>query len=107
MPLLQEDKSFDSKMTDDAFELLRCFYDGLDELVEGIAFNIAKNQGSFSTKEGQSTVTIEQEHVREAGKKVFEKLMDLVSEEKLPQEILSHFENMMKCSDSNPRLKGS
>ncbi len=81
MPAAQEPPR-PSSMSNDAYELISCYYDGIDDVVRELAEQIAIEQDSFLGD--KKTVAIEESHVRQAGLQVVERLRTLLKGGKLP-----------------------
>lgn len=77
-------------MSDEAFELINCFYDGVDVIVRELAEQIAAKDGQ--TKQG--VLLIEKAHVEQAGWLVLEKLRTLLDDHQIPAEVKERFEGM-------------
>ncbi len=86
---------------DDAFDLLHCFYDGVDVYVRQLAVEIATEQGSL--EDDGRTVVITKEHVQVAGDRAVNALKDLLKLE-LPPSARDSAKSMTNCfqSKTNP-----
>jgi len=73
-------------MSDDAFELINTFYDGVDVIVRELAEQIAVRENSFLPDQ-PDVVAIEKRHVQEAGRRVIQHLRSLLDREELPEEL--------------------
>ena len=97
MPAVQE-LPRPTSMSEDAFALIGCFYDGVDVVVRELAELIAIEQGSFL---GDGiTVAIEESHVQKAGLQVMERLRTLLKGGKLPPRASSLVSGMSECFQS-------
>ncbi|QDU36165.1 hypothetical protein Mal4_04480 [Maioricimonas rarisocia] len=73
-------------MSDDAFELINTFYDGVDIIVRELAEQIAVRENSF-LPDAPEVVAIEKRHVQQAGNRVIQHLRSLLDREELPKEL--------------------
>ena len=83
-------------MSSEAFELINCFYDGVDILVRELAEEIARKEGL--TKDG--VLLIERRHVESAGCLVVETLQRLFEGKKIPQAVSDRLASMHACFTS-------
>jgi hypothetical protein len=83
----------------DAFDLICCFYDGVDDIVHEVARQIAEVEGSFAPEE-PGVVLITREHVEKAGCQIVETLRPLLANGRLPHsEKLNQILDMTECFD--------
>ena len=66
----------ETAIEDDAFDLLHCFYDGVDVYVRQLAVEIAIERGSFD--DDGKTVVITKDHVQIAGNRAVNALKELL-----------------------------
>ncbi len=81
MPAVQEPPR-PTSMSNEAYELISSYYDGIDDVIRELAEQIAVEQESFLGD--KKTVAIEESHVRQAGQQVVERLRTLLKGGKLP-----------------------
>lgn len=96
MTTLQDNTTLRGSMSNDAYELIQCFYDGVDVVVRELAQEIAEERGSF-LKDDPNVIAIEVEDVREAGRRVVGSLRDLLKNKKLPAELEQSISQMGEC----------
>ena len=91
----------ETAIEDDAFDLLHCFYDGVDVYVRQLAVEIAIEQGSFD--DDGKTVVITKDHVQDAGNRAVSALKDLLKLE-LPPSARDSAKSMTNCfhSETSP-----
>ena len=80
---------------EDAFDLLQCFYGGVDVFVRQLAVECAQRHHSFS--DDRQTILITKEHVEEAGKQAVEALKALLKDKQLPPDAKRSIEGMSNC----------
>lgn len=100
MPAVQEPPR-PTSMSEDAFELVHRFYNGVDVVVRELAEQIAIQEGSFL--EDKSTVAIEESHVRDAGLQIMERLRTLLKDGKLPLRASQLVSGMSNCFVQQPK----
>lgn len=98
MTTVQEQQPLRGSLSNDAYELIQRYYDGVDVVVRTLAEEIAEARGSFLEDE-PGVVAIEVEDVQEAGRRVIESLKELLEKKQLPAEL----ENAL--ADMQHRLK--
>lgn len=80
-------------MSSEAFDLINCFYDGIDLVVRELAEQIAAKDSR--NKDG--VVLIEKKHVELAGCKIINNLRNLFDNQSLPTDLEEKFQGMAKC----------
>lgn len=98
MSAVQESTEQSTMIEEDAFDLLHCFYGGVDVYVRQLAVQAALEQHSFAD-EGR-TILITKEHVKQAGDMAVQALQDLLKDKQLPHEAKRSFEGMSNCFQS-------
>lgn len=88
----------ETSMSEEAFELINFFYNGVDILVRELAEQIAVDADSFLS-DRPDVVAIEKAHVEEAGRRVMSALQQLLKDGKLRPELSEHFGEMSDCFD--------
>lgn len=86
----------DTSMSDEAYDLITCFYDGVDEIVRELAEQIAADEQSF-LPDDPTTLAIEVRHVREAGRQVVDKLRSLLKDGNIPTRMEQAIRGMGDC----------
>ena len=87
--------SNDIAMTGRALDLLGCFQGGVDDVVQQLAEDYAK-QRQMPSFAGQ-VVMVDVEDVRQAGQKLIEIIRDLVAKGQLPADLESRVQSMGEC----------
>lgn len=95
MSAVQESTEQSTMIEEDAFDLLHCFYGGVDVYVRQLAVQVALEQHSF-TDEGR-TILITKKHVEEAGELAVHALKELLKDKQLPPEAKRSLEGMSNC----------
>ncbi|MBI1309681.1 hypothetical protein GC176_00095 [bacterium] len=89
----------DSVIDGDAFDLICCFYDGVDDIVHEHARQIAEGRRSFAPDD-PTTVLITRDDVVKAGCAVVEALRSLLANRQLPSSAkLEELSQMTECFD--------
>lgn len=88
----------DTSMSDEAYDLINCFYDGVDVLVRDLAEQIAVDEKSFLSDD-PNVVAIEVRHVREAGRKVIQALRSLLKDGEISPRMEDAISTMGNCFD--------
>ena len=91
-------ESRQTMMSDDAFELLHCFYHGVNVYVRDLAEQIAISKCSLV--DDQKTVLITKEHVREAGDMAVAALGKLLKDGQLTPDAKKSLAGMSNCFES-------
>lgn len=86
----------DSSMSDEAFDLITCFYNGVDVMVRELAEEIAEQEGSRLPDE-PNVVAIEVRHVQEAGRRVIEAFRGLLKVGRVPKDLEDAVKGMGGC----------
>lgn len=89
-----------SSISDEAYNLLGCFMDGVDNLVYEMAERLARERNPEIVASGQP-IPIEVEDVREAGKLVLSALRGLVKASHLPHAMSADIDQMESCFESS------
>lgn len=89
-----------SSLSNEAYDLITSFYDGVDEIVYEIAESLAKRRND-SSDAGESAVQIEVEDVREAGRLVAEALRTAIHSKDLDSRIVERIEAMSAGRSDN------
>lgn len=100
MPTASEKTEVTSTLSSDAYELISCFYHGVDELVYEIAEEMARQRNPQAAASG-GPIQIEVEDVTKAGRQVIQALKGLIGARKLPSELEEAFGNMQQCFDNH------
>jgi hypothetical protein len=98
------EKPIESSMSVKAWDLITCYYDGIDDVVRDLAEQVALQQGSFL--EDGSTVAVEVEHVREAGRLVIDALRELVQAGKAPPALAKSIDQMERSTSERFAKEG-
>jgi len=98
------EKPIESSMSVKAWDLITCYYDGIDNIVRDLAEQVALQQGSLL--DDGSTVAVEVEHVREAGRLVIDGLRELVKAGKAPPALSKSIDRMEKSANQRFTKEG-
>lgn len=85
-----------SQITGEAYELINCFYEGIDEVVYKIAKELARERCSAEVS-ADELIQIDIEDVRSAGQKVINMLRKAIAEGDLPQGMEAEVNAMDSC----------
>lgn len=99
MATLHDDEKFTSSLSEEAYDLISCFYNGIDEVVYSVAEQVAKERlrNSGGQVDLEQPILIEIEDVREAGKRVIAAVQHLVELNKMPAEMMDALGGMKDC----------
>lgn len=95
MSAVQDSTEQSTMIEEDAFDLLHCFYGGVDVYVRQLAVQTAIGYQSFA--DDGRTILITKEHVREAGELAVQTLKQLLNDKQLPPDAKRSFESMSNC----------
>ena len=98
MATIDDKNKTGSVLSDDAYELIECFYDGVDDLVYQLAEEMARKRNPSA-----SPVQIEVEDVRAAGEAVVESLKRLFESGEIPDHVKEAIHGMGDCFDDRSR----
>ncbi len=84
----------ETAIEDDAFELLHCFYNGVDVFVRQLAIQYALEQGSFD--DDGMTVLVQKQHVQSAGEEAC-RVLDGLLKQGLPEKAQQAVRMMGDC----------
>lgn len=91
----------DTSMSDEAYDLITSYYNGVDVVVRELAEQIAADDESY-LPDDPTILAIEVRHVREAGRRVVESLRKLLKDGELPlrlEQALAEMENRFDNKD--------
>jgi len=94
---LENAEETETSMSSEAYELINCFYDGIDDAVRTLAERYALEERSIDST---GVILIEKQHVKKAGCAIVDALKNLIDSDKLPAELATKFGCMTSCFDS-------